>query len=110
LLSLAFTLINLDQNGWLIIRGGGEDLGFASGDNSVTRDQLSEDTAGSLNTKGKSGNIDKDNILSAFFPREDTTLDGGTIGNIRIASNVSDVVHAAMIEFFVQKDAVFQRR
>ena len=59
-------------------------MGLASGDNSVTRDQLGENTAGSLNTKGKSGNIDEDNILSPFFPREDTTLDGGTIGNCLI--------------------------
>ena len=59
-------------------------LGFAGGDNSVTGDQLSEDTAGSLNTKGKSGDIDKDNILGAFFPRENTTLDGSTVGNCLI--------------------------
>ena len=57
---------------------------LASGDNSVTGDQLGEDTAGSLNTKSESGNIDKNNILSAFFSREDTTLDGGTIGNCLI--------------------------
>ena len=59
-------------------------MGLASGDNSVTGDQLSEDTAGSLNTKRKRGNIDKNNILGAFFSSEDTTLNGGTIGNCLI--------------------------
>ena len=54
---------------------------LAGGDNSVTGDQLSENTAGSLNAKGKSGNVDKDDILGAFFPREDTTLYCSTIGN-----------------------------
>ena len=56
-------------------------LRLAGGDNSVTGDQLSENTAGRLNAKGKCGNVDKDNILGAFFSREDTALDCGTIGN-----------------------------
>ena len=59
-------------------------LELAGGDSSGTGDQFSEDTTSSLNTKGKSDNIDKENILSAFFPSEDTTLDGSTKGNCLI--------------------------
>ena len=56
-------------------------------DNSVTRDQLGENTASGLDTKGKGRDIDEDKTLSAFFPTEDTTLDSGTIGNCLIGIN-----------------------
>ena len=50
-----------------------EHLRLASRDNSVAGNQLGEDTTSSLDTKGKCSDVDEDNILSAFFPREDTT-------------------------------------
>lgn len=56
-------------------------MGFAGGDNGVTRDELGEDTTGGLNAKGESGNVDEDNILSAFLPREYTALNRGTVCN-----------------------------
>ena len=47
-----------------------------SKDNSVVRNELGEDTTGSLNTEGKCADVDKDDILNAFFPREDTRAGG----------------------------------
>ncbi len=52
---------------------------LASRDNSVAGNELGEDTTGSLNTEGKCGDVDEDDILSAFFPREATTLNSSTI-------------------------------
>jgi hypothetical protein len=43
-------------------------LRLASRDNSVTGNELGEDTAGGLNSEGKCGNVDEDDILSAFLP------------------------------------------
>ena len=45
------------------------------------RDQLGEDTTSSLNTEGERVEIDENSIGSSFSTREDTTLNGGTIGN-----------------------------
>jgi NAD-specific glutamate dehydrogenase len=54
-------------------------LRLASRDNSVAGNELGEDTTGSLDTEGKCGDVDEDDILSAFLPREDTTLNSSTI-------------------------------
>jgi hypothetical protein len=62
-------------------------LGLASGDNSVTRDEFGKDTTGGLDTKGKGSNINKDNVLSALLPRENTTLNRGTICDSLIRVN-----------------------
>jgi NAD-specific glutamate dehydrogenase len=58
-----------------------EHLRLASRDDSVTGNELCEDTTGSLDTEGKCGDVDEDDILSAFLPREDTTLNSSTIRN-----------------------------
>lgn len=68
-------------------RNDGAHLGLASRDNSVAGNQLGKDTTGGLNAEGKSGNIDKDDILSAFLSRENTTLDSSTIRNSLIGVN-----------------------
>jgi hypothetical protein len=56
-------------------------LRLASRDNSITGNELGKNTTGGLDSEGKSGNVDKDNIFSALFSREDTTLNGSTICN-----------------------------
>ena len=57
-------------------------------DDGVTRNQLGEDTASSLDTKGKRADIDENNIISSFRAREDSTLNGGTVSDrlIRVYS------------------------
>ncbi len=78
----AFTLEHLNEYGGLIIRGGGEDLRLAGGDDRVTRDELGEDTTGSLDTKCERVDIDKqDTIRETSFAREDATLNGGAVRN-----------------------------
>lgn len=52
---------------------------LASRDNSVAGNELCKDTAGRLDTESKCGDVDEDDILSAFLPREDTTLNSSTI-------------------------------
>lgn len=52
---------------------------LASRDNSVAGNELGEDTTSSLDTEGKCGDVDENEILSAFLPREDTTLNSSTI-------------------------------
>jgi hypothetical protein len=43
-------------------------LRLAGRDNSVTGNELGEDTTGGLNSESKCGNVDEDDILSAFLP------------------------------------------
>jgi hypothetical protein len=80
----AFALKDLDQDGRLVVGGGGEDLAFASGNNSATRDELGHDTTSSLNTERERVDIDKDNITQALIASEDTTLNSGTVGDCLI--------------------------
>ena len=78
----AFTLKHLDEYSGLIIRGGGEDLRLAGGDDRVTRDELGEHTAGGLDTKCERVNIDKqDTVRETAFAREDATLNCGAVRN-----------------------------
>jgi len=70
-------------------------LGLASGNNRVAGNQLGEDTTSGLNAEGKSGNVDKDDILCALLSREDTTLDGSTVCNSLIGVNALRGVSAA---------------
>ena len=54
---------------------------LASRNNSVTGNELRKDTTGGLDSKGKCGNVNEEDILSAFLPGEDTTLNSSTIRN-----------------------------
>ena len=83
----AFTLKDLDQDGGLVVGGGGEDLALAGGDNGVTGDQLGHDTTRGLDTKSEGVDIDEDDITQALVAGEDTTLNGSTIGNSLIGVN-----------------------
>lgn len=48
---------------------------------SVTRNQLGEDTTGSLDTKSKRADIDENNVSSSFSARQDSTLNSGTVSD-----------------------------
>ena len=43
-------------------------LRLASRNNSVTGNELRKDTTGGLDSKGKCGNVNEEDILSAFLP------------------------------------------
>jgi len=83
----AFTLEDLDQDGGLVVGGGGEDLALAGGDDSVTGDELCHDTTGGLDTESEGVDVDKDNITQALVAGEDTTLNSGTISNSFVGVN-----------------------
>ena len=63
-------------------------LTLPCGNDGITRNQLREDTASSLDTEGERANIDQNNVSSSFGAREDSTLNSGTISNgfIRVDS------------------------
>jgi len=80
---------------WRGKRGDNVHLGLASGNNGVAGNQLGEDTTSGLNAEGKSGNVDKNDILSANLSREDTTLDSSTVCNSLIGVNALRGIFAA---------------
>ena len=77
----AFTLKDLDQDGGLVIGGGGEDLALAGGDDGVTRDQFGHDTTSGLDTESEGVDVNEDDVVQGLVVGEDTTLNGSTIGN-----------------------------
>ncbi len=56
-------------------------LALPGGDNSVPRNQLGENTASGFDTESERANIDEDDISGSFRTRENTTLNGSTVGN-----------------------------
>jgi hypothetical protein len=100
-----FTLEDLDQDSGLVVSSSGEaradvnsivqknerktiHLTLPCGDDGVTRNQLSVNTASSLDTNAEWADIDENNVSSSFGTREDSTLNGGTVsdGLIRVDS------------------------
>jgi hypothetical protein len=72
----------LDEYSGLVICGGGEDLGLASGDDRVAGDELGEDTASGLDTEGERVDIDEqDTVRETTLARENATLNCSTIRN-----------------------------
>ena len=63
-------------------------MGLLSRDNSVAGNELRHHSTGGLDTERKRADINEDNVRSAFFAREDTTLDSSTVcdGLIRVDS------------------------
>jgi hypothetical protein len=51
------------------------------GDDGVTGNELGHNTTGGLDTKSEGADVDEDDITQCLVAREDTTLDGSTIGN-----------------------------
>lgn len=56
------TFIDLNSDGWLIVRGGGKDLGFLGGDDRVPGDQLGHHASNSLNTKSQGAHIQENHV------------------------------------------------
>ena len=77
----AFSLKDLDQDGGLVIGGGGEDLALAGGDGGTTGDELGHYTTGGLDTESERVDVDEEDVTQGVVATEDTTLDGSTIGN-----------------------------
>jgi len=79
----SLTLENVDGDGSLLILVGSENLGFLGWDDSSSWDDLGHDSSDGLNTKGKWGNINEEDILGLFrlLTTEDTTLNGGTVSD-----------------------------
>ncbi|OZJ05264.1 hypothetical protein BZG36_01971 [Bifiguratus adelaidae] len=67
-----FTLEDLDLNLSLAISSSGKHLRLLGGNGSVAVDQSGEDTSEGLNTQGKRGNIQQENV--SYGTSEDTTL------------------------------------
>jgi len=77
------TFINLDGDSGLLVSSGSELLALLGGDGGVPGDKSRHDTAGSLNSLGERGNINKEHVLDSLglVTGENGSLDGGTVGN-----------------------------
>ena len=73
-----FSLVDLNGDGGLVIRGGREGLGLLGGDDGVTWDDLCEDSTSGLDTEGQRADVDEEDVASAFFAGENTTLESGS--------------------------------
>jgi hypothetical protein len=83
-------LVDLDKHTRLVVAEGGEDLGLLGGDGGVALDESSHDTASSLDTDGKRRDIEKQDLaggLGRGVARQDSSLDGSTVGNSLIGVN-----------------------
>jgi len=80
---LTLTLVDLDEDTWLVVSVRGERLLLLGGDASVAGNEHSHDTTSGLDTLGKRGDIEQKEILDllATLTREDGSLDGGTEGD-----------------------------
>merc|ERR1719281_1179308 len=78
----ALALVHLDEHTWLVVGVGGESLGLLGGDGGVAGDQGGHDATSSLETHGKRGNIEQEDVLvTSGATSEDVGLDGGTVGD-----------------------------
>ena len=91
------TLENLNENSRLVVSGSGEatallahsrrssdkdlHLALPCGDDRVTGDQLREDTASCLDTKGEWADIDENDVRCPFSTGENTTLNSSTVSD-----------------------------
>ena len=75
-----FTFEDLDEDRGLVVSGGGENLALLGGDDSITGNELGEDTTSGFDTKCQGANVDEDNIRTSGTG-ENTTLDGSTVGD-----------------------------
>ena len=80
---LTLTIEDLDHNTGLVVSVGGEGLGLLGGDGRVSVNEVGHDTAGGLNTHGKRGDIEEEELLSLGVTTtgEDGSLDSGTVGD-----------------------------
>mmetsp|Transcript_24528 Transcript_24528/g.24124 ORF Transcript_24528/g.24124 Transcript_24528/m.24124 type:complete len:246 (-) Transcript_24528:641-1378(-) len=88
----SFSLEDLDEDTWLVIGIGGEDLTFLGRDGSVPRDEHSHHASSSLNSQRERSHIQKEQVLHVgiSFSSEDGSLDSCTVGHslIRVDASV----------------------
>mmetsp|Transcript_6983 Transcript_6983/g.13721 ORF Transcript_6983/g.13721 Transcript_6983/m.13721 type:complete len:466 (-) Transcript_6983:90-1487(-) len=77
------TLIDLDEDGGLVVGVGGEDLLLLGGDSGVAANKDGHDTTSSLNTEREGSNIEEKKVLNLLttLTSENGGLNGGTISN-----------------------------
>lgn len=75
-------------------------LALASGNNGVARNKLGHDTTSGLNTKCEGVDIDEDDVAEGLVTREDSTLDGSTVGNSLIRV---DALGRLLVEILLEK-------
>ncbi len=73
----ALALQDADLDGRLVVGRRGEDLGLAGRDRGVRVDELGHHAAEGLDTQGKRGDIQQEDVLVVEFAGEDAALDGG---------------------------------
>ena len=80
---LTFTFVNLDEDTWLVVSVGSEGLLLLCGNARVSGDEDSHDTTGGLDTLGKRGDIEEEEVfdLLGTLTLEDGSLDGSTEGD-----------------------------
>jgi len=80
---LTLTFVDLDEHTWLVVSVGGEGLLLLGGDASVSWDKNSHDTASGLDTLGKRGDIEEEEVLDLLgaLTLEDGSLDGSTVSD-----------------------------
>ena len=79
----SLTFEDLDEDTWLVVGIGGEDLGLLGGDGSISTDQSGHDTTSGLNTEGEGSNVQKEEVLDVLisFTGQDGSLDSSTVGD-----------------------------
>ena len=77
-----------------------------SWDDGVTGDGFGDNTTSSLDTEGERENINENDILSSNFTRENTTLDGSTVGSdlIRVDTLGRLLAAEVLLEELFSKD------
>jgi hypothetical protein len=77
------TLVNLDEHAGLVVGVGGEDFGLLGGKGSVSFEDSSRDTTGSLDSERARNDLEQEQVLSLLrgVTGEDRGLDGSTMSN-----------------------------
>jgi hypothetical protein len=82
--ALTLTLVDLDKDTGLVVREGGEDLGLLGGNGGVAGNELGHHATSSLDTEREGSDIEKQDLvggLGGSVTGENSSLDGGTVGN-----------------------------
>jgi len=79
----SLSLEDLDQDTWLVVGVGGEDLGLLGWYSGVSLDQWGHDTTSGLDTHGQWGNVQEQEVLGGLggVTSEDSGLNGSTVGD-----------------------------
>jgi NAD-specific glutamate dehydrogenase len=99
----ALALVDLDEDGGLVVLVSGEGLGLLGGDDGVAVDELGHDTTNSLNTERKRCNVQKNHIklILGALTTENTTLDSCTVSHSLVG--VDTTVELLAVEEVLEK-------